>query len=62
MDFRKGKGTRDAIFQLRMISERVTQMNRKKELQGKKTKKKKLYLCFVDYQKAFDKVKHDKLV
>src|SRR6267154_1840924 len=63
MGFRKGKGTRDAIFHLRMISERVTQMNREKELQGKKTtKKKKLYLCFVDYQKAFDRVKHDKLV
>ena len=31
--------------------------------QRKKTKKrKKLYLCFVDYQKAFDRVKHDKLV
>src|SRR6267154_724498 len=63
MGFRKGKGTRDAIFQLRMISERVTQMNIEKELQGKKTtKKKKLYLCFVDYQRAFDRVKHDKLV
>ena len=23
---------------------------------------KKLYLCSVDYQKAFDRVKHDKLV
>ena len=28
----------------------------------KKTKKKKLYLYFVDYQKAFDRVNHDKLV
>src|SRR2546425_1682814 len=46
MGFRKGKGTRDAIFQLRMISERVTQMNREKEIQGKKKKKvkKKIYL------------------
>src|SRR5437867_1832385 len=64
MGFRKGKGTRDAIFQLRMISERVTQMNREKEFQGKKkkkVKKKKIYLCFVDYQKAFDRVRHDKL-
>ena len=61
MGFRKGKGTRDAIFQLRMISERVTQMNMEKEVQDEKTKKKgkKLYLCFVDYQKAFDRVKHD---
>src|SRR5437867_10730218 len=30
MGFRKGIGTRDAIFQLRMISERITQMNREK--------------------------------
>ena len=64
MGFRKGKGTRDAIFQLRMISERITQMNREKVIQGKKKKimkKKKIYLCFVDYQKAFDRVRHDKL-
>ena len=62
MDFRKGKGTRDAIFQLRMISERVTQMNREKEIQEKDDEEEKLYLCFVDDQKAFDRVKHDKLV
>src|SRR5437867_10602318 len=61
MDFRKGKGTRDAIFQLRMISERITQMNKEKEKQGKNTTKKKTYICFVDYQKAFDRVRHDKL-
>src|SRR3989441_4760928 len=62
MGFRKGKGTRDAIFQLRMISERITQMNREKEIKGKKKmkmKRKKIYLCFVDYQKAFDRVRHD---
>src|SRR2546425_4797524 len=30
-------------------------------MQGKMTtKKKKIYLCFVDYQKAFDRVRHDK--
>ena len=34
MGFRKGKGTRDAIFQLRMISERVTQVNTEKEMEG----------------------------
>src|SRR5207247_520212 len=64
MGFRKGKGTRDAIFQLGMISERITQMNREKEMKGKKKiiwKKKKIYLRFVDYQKAFDRVRHDKL-
>src|SRR5688572_24265115 len=64
MGFRKEKSTRDAIFQLTMISERVTQMNTKKEIQEGKIKKKdkKLYMCFVDYQKASDRVKHDKLV
>ena len=50
MGFRKGKGTRDAIFQLRMINERCLQMGNK------------VYMCFVDYQKAFDRVNHDKLL
>src|SRR5258708_23740608 len=63
MGFRKGKGTRDAVFQLRMISEKITDMDIEKVKKRKKTKeRKKLYLCFVDYQKAFDRVKHDKLV
>ena len=50
MGFRKGKGTRDAIYQLRTICERSLQMD------------KKVYLCFVDYQKTFDRVRHDKLL
>src|SRR5437867_243637 len=62
MGFRKGKRTRDAIFQLRMISKRIIDLNAEKVIKGKKTtKRKKLFLCFVDYQKAFDSVKHDKL-
>src|SRR6267154_4050637 len=62
MGFRKGKGTRDAVFQLRIISEKIIDMDTEKVKQRKKRKKrKKLYLCFVYYQKAFDKVKHDKL-
>src|SRR6184192_3312668 len=45
MDFRKGKGTRDAIFQLRMISERIIDLNAEKVINRKKTaKRKKLYL------------------
>lgn len=48
--FRKGRGTREAIFALRIISERMVE------------KKKKLYLCFIDYTKAFDRVNHVKLV
>src|SRR2546425_12631527 len=35
MGFRKGKGIRDAIFQLRMISEWITQMNKEIQVQGK---------------------------
>src|SRR4051812_2889142 len=63
MGFRKGKGTRDAIFQLRMITERVTQMNTEVLNQGRKILHgRKVYLCFVDYQKAFDRVKHSKLI
>ena len=50
MGFRKCKGTRDAIYRLRTICERSLQMD------------KKVYLCFVDYQKAFDRVRHDKLL
>ena len=34
MGFRKGKGTRDAIFQLRMISERVQKLNTEVEKKG----------------------------
>ena len=37
MGFRKGKGTRDAIVQLRMACERSMEMN------------KNIYLCFIDY-------------
>ena len=34
----------------------------KKTSDGKtESKGRKLFLCFVDYQKAFDRVKHDKL-
>ena len=38
-------------------------MNAEKVIKGKKTTRveNKLYLCLVDYQKAFDRVKHDKL-
>src|SRR5437867_4897837 len=50
MGLRKDKGTRDAIFQLRMACERSMEMN------------KNIYLCFIDYQKAFDRVRHEKLV
>ena len=38
--------TRNAVFMLRNIGERAIQM------------KKDLYICFIDYAKAFDSVKH----
>ena len=48
--FRKGKGTNNAIFALRMIIERSIEMQTT------------VFLCFVDSEKAFDTVKHDELV
>lgn len=47
--FRKGRGTRDHIANLRWIIEKANEYQ------------KKLYMCFVDYTKAFDCVEHDKL-
>ena len=49
MGFRKSRGTRDAILQLRVIAERGIEVNQN------------LYVCFVDYNKAFDRVNHAKL-
>ena len=46
--FRAGRGTRDAICQLRIMAERCLEMQ-----------KKTLYICFIDCTKAFDRVKHD---
>ena len=48
--FRAGKGTRNAIFTLRMLSERAIEVQRD------------LYICFVDFTKAFDKVKHKEMI
>ena len=47
--FRKGRGTRDQIANLRWI------MEKSREYQ------KDLYICFIDYSKAFDSVDHAKL-
>ena len=47
--FRRGMGTREGIFNLRTINERYL------------AKHKDVYICFIDYQKAFDRVKHEKL-
>ena len=47
--FRKGRGTRYQIANIRWIIEKA------RELQ------KNIYLCFIDYTKAFDCVAHNKL-
>ena len=47
--FRKGRGTRDQITNIRWIIEKA------RELQ------KNIYFCFIDYTKAFDCVDHNKL-
>ena len=48
--FVEGKGTSNAIFMLRTMAERVIE------------KQRDLYVCFIDYEKAFDKVKHEVLM
>ncbi|CAF1342757.1 unnamed protein product [Rotaria magnacalcarata] len=47
--FRKGRGTRDQIANLRWIIEKAREHQ------------KNFYLCFLDYSKAFDCVDHTKL-
>ena len=47
--FRKGKGTRDQIANIRWIIEKARQFQ------------KNIYFCFIDYPKAFDCVDHSKL-
>jgi hypothetical protein len=48
--FRRGKGTRDAIWMLRIISERTLVIDEE------------LCACFIDWQKAFDLVNWTKLM
>ena len=47
--FRKGRGTRDQIANIRRIIEKAREFQKNN------------YLCFVDYTKAFDWVDHNKL-
>ena len=47
--FRKGRGTRDQIANIRWIMEKVREFQ------------KNIYFCFIDYAKAFDCVDHKKL-
>ena len=48
-DFRKSRGTRDQIANIRWIMEKVREFQ------------KNIYFCFIDYAKAFDCVDHNKL-
>ena len=48
--FRKGRGTRDQIANIRWIIEKVREFQEKN-----------IYFCFIDYAKAFDCVDHNKL-
>ena len=49
--FRKDRGTRDQIANIRWIIKKAREFQ----------KKKKIYLCFIDYTKAFGCVDHNKL-
>ena len=47
--FRKSRGTRDQIANIRWIMEKAREFQ------------KNIYFCFIDYAKAFDRVDHNKL-
>ena len=47
--FRKGRGTKDQIANIRWIIEKAREFHRN------------MYFCFIDYAEAFDCVDHDKL-
>ena len=47
--FRKGRGTRDQIANIRWIIEKAREFQ------------KNIYFCFIDYSKDFDCVDHNKL-
>ena len=49
LSFRKGRGTRDQIANIRWIMEKAREFQ------------KNIYFCFIDYAKAFDCVDHNKL-
>ena len=48
-EFRKGRGTRDQIANIRWIIEKAREFQKNN------------YFCFTDYTKAFDCVDHEKL-
>lgn len=48
--FRKGMGTREALFGVNMLMQRCLDVNQN------------IYMCFIDFEKAFDRVQHQKLI
>ena len=48
--FRAGSGIREGIFSLNILAQKHLEVN------------KELYICFIDYAKAFDRVKHSELI
>lgn len=48
--FRNGLGTREALFFIQVLVQRCRDVNRP------------VFLCFIDFEKAFDKVQHNKLI
>lgn len=48
--FREGLGTREALFTITVLLQKCREYN------------KDVYVCFIDFKKAFDKVQHDKLI
>ena len=59
--FRKGRGNRDQIANIRWIMEKGREFKKNIYLCVLFSLKKKLYFCFIDYAKAFDCVDHNKL-
>ena len=53
-EFRKGRGTRDQIDNIHWLIEKAREFKKKKQ-------KTKIYLCFINYAKAFDCADHNKL-
>ena len=49
LDFRKGRGTRDQIANIRWIMEKAREFQ------------KNIYFCFIDYAKAFECMDHNKM-
>ena len=48
--FRTGSGTRECILNLRTVCEQAIDL------------RKDVYICFIDYTKAFDRVKHSRII